>query len=187
MRLSPDIPIAQTNGLSIADFWSWAYSDLLSNRNRGIFAEFLVGAALNVLDQPRIEWDAYDLRYEGKRIEVKSAGYLQSWQQSRPTSISFDIAAKLSWDANENTYSNQAARSADIYVFCLFAEQNPELANVMDPSQWEFYILPVQVLNEQLSTQKQIGLNPLCQLCESVGYLELKQAVDKVAQKWFSS
>lgn len=30
----------------------------LSDANRGVFAEFLVGAALGLLDKPRIEWDA---------------------------------------------------------------------------------------------------------------------------------
>lgn len=30
----------------VGDFWRWAMSDLLGNRNRGIFAEFLVGKAL---------------------------------------------------------------------------------------------------------------------------------------------
>jgi hypothetical protein len=178
MRLSPNTPISQTRDLSIADFWSWAYSDLLSNRNRGIFAEFLVGAALDVLDRTRIEWDAYDLHYKDRRIEVKSAAYLQSWQQTRPSSIGFDIAPKLSWDATDNTYDTQATRSADIYVFCLFAEQNRELANVIDPAQWEFFVLPVRVLDEKLGTQKRIGLRPLRQICESVDYPDLKGAVD---------
>ncbi len=62
-------------------------SDLLSNRNRSIFAEFLVGAALGVLDKPRVEWDAFDLIYQGKKIEVKSSAYLQSWQQNSPSRI----------------------------------------------------------------------------------------------------
>jgi hypothetical protein len=182
MRLSPNTPISQTGGQSIADFWSWAYSDLLSNRNRGIFAEFLVGAALDTLDQPRIEWDAYDLRYRGRRIEVKSAAYLQSWHQSQPSRISYDIAPKLSWDARQNTYMTQAVRSADIYVFCLFAQQNRELANVLDPAQWEFFVLPVRILDEKLGTQKRIGLRPLRQLCESVDYLDLKGAVDAASR-----
>lgn len=54
-RLSPDTPISDTDGQTVGDFWSWAYSDILSNRNRGIFAELLVGAALAALDQPRME------------------------------------------------------------------------------------------------------------------------------------
>ncbi len=29
-------------GISVKDFWSWAYSDLLNNTQRGVMAEFLV-------------------------------------------------------------------------------------------------------------------------------------------------
>jgi hypothetical protein len=47
--------------MTIGDFWSWAHSDVMSNTNRSIFAEFLVVSALGLLDTPRIEWDAVDL------------------------------------------------------------------------------------------------------------------------------
>lgn len=33
---------------SILDFWSWAYSDLIRNVNRGAFAEFLVKSAMEI-------------------------------------------------------------------------------------------------------------------------------------------
>ena len=32
---------------SILDFWSWAYSDIIRNVNRGTFAEFIVREAMN--------------------------------------------------------------------------------------------------------------------------------------------
>jgi hypothetical protein len=54
--------------LTVGDFWSWAYSDILSNRNISIFAEFLVGSALGVTDTPRIEWDGVNLHYNEKKI-----------------------------------------------------------------------------------------------------------------------
>ena len=34
-------------GSSMLDFWSWAYSDLIRNVNRGAFAEFIVREAMN--------------------------------------------------------------------------------------------------------------------------------------------
>ena len=82
----------------MGDFWSWAYSDILSNRNRSIFAEFIVGSALGVVDSPRVEWDAVDLRYKGKKIEVKASAYLQSWPQKKLSHIVFDIAKKRAWE-----------------------------------------------------------------------------------------
>ena len=39
-------PIPGANGVTVGDFWQWAYSDILSNRNRSIFAEYIVGVAL---------------------------------------------------------------------------------------------------------------------------------------------
>ena len=119
-KLSVQQPIAGLNGLTLGDFWSWAYSDVLNNRNRSILAEFLVAAALGVLDEPRVEWDAVDLSYHDKRIEVKSAAYLQSWEQERLSVIRFDIARKRGWDAAANLSASKPTRSADAYVFCLY-------------------------------------------------------------------
>ncbi len=177
-HLSPDTPILATDGLSVVDYWTWAYSDILCNVNRGVFAEFLVGAALDALQCPRIEWDACDLRYQDKKVEVKSSAYLQSWIQKKPSEITFDIAPKMGLNTMTGEYSLEACRAADIYVFCLFTEQNVEYANILDASQWEFYILPAQCLNEKLGIQKSNHLNPLRRLCEPVSYSQLKQTVD---------
>ena len=59
--------------LTVGDFWSWAYSDILSNQNISIIAEFIVGSSLCVIDTPRIEWDDVNLHCNNKKIEVKSA------------------------------------------------------------------------------------------------------------------
>ena len=41
--------------LSVVDFWSWAYSDLLNNTGRGVLAEFIVFSALKFYPPPRVE------------------------------------------------------------------------------------------------------------------------------------
>jgi hypothetical protein len=38
-----DDPMLGFPGRTVGDFWRWAYSDILSNRNRSIFAKFIVG------------------------------------------------------------------------------------------------------------------------------------------------
>lgn len=38
--------------LTILDFWGWAYSDCINNTTRGVLAEFLVAAALD------LDWDS---------------------------------------------------------------------------------------------------------------------------------
>lgn len=40
-------------GMTVKDFWSWAYSDLLNNTYRGVMAEFLVYSSLNSSTPPQ--------------------------------------------------------------------------------------------------------------------------------------
>jgi hypothetical protein len=65
-------------GLTLADFWSWSASDLVSNATRGVLAEYIVASALGLAYQRevRAQWDAFDLLFDGIKIEVKSAAYL---------------------------------------------------------------------------------------------------------------
>ena len=45
-KLEPNRVIDDLQGNTVLDFWSWAFSDLITDINRGVFAEFLVGAVL---------------------------------------------------------------------------------------------------------------------------------------------
>jgi hypothetical protein len=173
-----DVPIAGLPGLSLGDFWSWAYSDVLNNRNRSILAEFLVASALGLLDTPRVEWDAVDLRYRGRGIEVKSAVYLQSWPQQELSTIRFDVAKKLGWGAPANTYATEPVRSAGCYVFCLYPETDPAKADVLDANAWQFYVLSRAHMDRTLGEQKSIGLARLQSLCDPVAYGDLKDRID---------
>ena len=84
-------------------FWQWSASDLASNALRGRLAEFLVAQALGVSHGVRAEWDAYDLRsQDGITVEVKSAAYFQTWAQSAPSKIGFDIAPTRAWNSTTN-------------------------------------------------------------------------------------
>ena len=95
MLLIGDEPISAGNGRPIAhlaDFWAWMGSDLLHNAFRGQLAEFLVFRALGCKADTRPGWGEYDLLTpEGVPVEVKSAAYLQSWEQVRPSTIQFSI------------------------------------------------------------------------------------------------
>src|SRR5690606_8699094 len=73
----------QKTNYNLLDFWRWSSSDLMSNATRGRFAEFIVGTAVRLNPENiRDEWDAYDLKTEeGIKIEVKSAAYIQCWNQ----------------------------------------------------------------------------------------------------------
>ena len=49
----------------LTEFQRWATGNLVENRNRGIYGEWLVGQALGVIgdDEVRQEWDAVDLAW----------------------------------------------------------------------------------------------------------------------------
>ncbi len=166
-------------GKSFGHFWQWAYSDIMSNGNRSVFAEFIVGAALCVVDRPRREWHRTDLMYQGKEIEVKASGYLQAWPQTKPSSIQYDIGRKTGWDCETNTSSTEPARSADCYVFCLHLERDPDLCEVCDVKRWEFYVVSKARIEEVFGNQKTVALSRIRNLTEPVGFAELKVKVDQ--------
>lgn len=168
---------------SLLDFWSWAHSDMISNAERGRFAEYIVSCALQSPSQYRIEWDAVDVvASNGIKVEVKSSAYLQAWSQEKFSSIQFDIAPKKSWDSVNNLYSETKLRSADVYVFCLFASMDSKTANPLDLKQWEFYVLSTNVLNDCVPEQKKIGLNSLIKLgAKKVCFDEIYDAVNIAA------
>ena len=124
---------------TLFDYWRWSGSDLVSNAQRGILAEFLVGSALQMTDRVRREWDAYDVRTpSGLTVEVKNSAYIQSWSQTDYSPIQFDIAPKKSWDAKENKTDAVSRRSADVYVFSLLAHRDQNSIDPLNVNQWKF-------------------------------------------------
>jgi hypothetical protein len=177
--LNPGTKILGTEQ-TVLDFWKWGFSDILTNSLRGIFAEFLVGAALGSLNQSRIEWDAFDLQFNDKKIEVKSAAYIQAWYSGKPSKISYNIGAKKEYDYKSNKYSSAAARNADLYVFCLLKEKNPESINPLDTSQWEFYVVLTDELNNHFPNQKTITLSSLKRIATAISYRDLSEVINNL-------
>ena len=164
------------------EFLAWAYDDLLTNTTRGVLAEYIVAKALGIRGTTRIEWDKYDLDIDGVGVEVKSAAYVQTWKQTRPSTISFDISPTTGWDARTNTYAASAMRSAAVYVFCLLEGKDREHIDPLNVAQWTFYVLSTSVLNREVPEQKTIRLGPLQALCaHPCTYDELKAAIDAAA------
>lgn len=145
-----------------SDFWKWAYSDFMSNALRGVLAEYIVARASNCTHRSRKEWDAYDLETEsGLKIEVKSAAYLQTWEQKRHSIIRFDIASKKAWYFQTNQSAKEALRSADLYVFCIFATKDKKFADPLNPNQWFFLMCPTSTLSKHFGTQRSVSLSAL--------------------------
>ncbi len=165
------------------EFHAWAYDDLLTNTTRGVLAEYIVATALGIVDTKRVEWDKHDLEVDGIGVEVKSAAYVQSWEQTQSSAIRFGIGPTKGWDARTNTYATSAGRSADVYVFCLLEGEIREHVDPLDVTQWTFYVLPTSVLNREVPVQKSIGLEPLRALTPSGHtYDELETAIRTAAE-----
>jgi len=180
-KLAPGEKIIGLNESTIEDFWSWAYSDVLSNTNRAIFAEFIIAHTLGVTDQPRIEWDEVDIRYKGKKIEVKSAAYVQRWKQDKPSTIRLDISKKWAWNAEENEYSTQPIRASNVYVFCIFEGKDEN--DVLNMDFWKFYVLSTRDIDELFGEQKTIGIRKLEKTTTTVRYAEFKKWIISTIEK----
>jgi hypothetical protein len=180
-RITPGEKIPGLGGTTVGDFWAWAYSDVLENTARGIFAEFLVGSALGIVEMVRPSgWGAFDLRYGGQTIEVKSAAYLQSWHQTAPSVIRFGLAEREGWEPETNTWRTERMRPADCYVFCLYAEKDRSRVNVLDASMWQFYVVSTERSNREMGAQKSAGLSTIEAMSKPVAYARLKERVEEV-------
>jgi hypothetical protein len=177
-KLAPGVPIKGLEGATVGDYWSWAYSNILCNANRSILAEFVVGTVLDAVSSPRVEWDAYDLLYKDKKIEVKCSAYLQSWPQKKLSTIQFDIAKKQYWDARTGETAKVADRPADCYVFCHYPEKEPYRVDILDIGSWEFYVVSKDKISMELGDQKMVGLARLRTICGPVKIGELRYRVD---------
>jgi hypothetical protein len=160
---------------TVRDFWAFAMSDLRMNNVRGYLAEFLVARAVEATGG-RIEWDSYDvLTPEGIRVEVKSAGHLQVWDQRRLSRISFGSMKGRTWDPRQGEGA-EATLNADVYVFCIQTATSHEEYDPLDVRQWAFYV--VSRADIEATGHKSIGLPTLRQLTTGPTlYAELRDAV----------
>ncbi len=184
-KMEGNEPLLSPSGKEVAtliDFWRWAYSDLVSNAERGALAEFIVACALGISSSERISWDKYDLiTKDGISIEVKTSGYIQTWKQKQLSSPIFGIRPTYAWDSITNEYDTEQRRQADIYVFCLHKHKEQETINPLLIEQWDFYLMPTIKLNEYFKNQKSATLSALikagAELCEYEKLSERIQAI----------
>ena len=187
----------------IADYWQWAYSDMLRNTQRGVFAEFIVKAALDLggiftNNNIRSNFEPFDLvgpnitrRYAPShplenssfpcRIEVKSAAYIQSWEQHEGTKprITFSIApARLPDETGDFKADAPLQRNSDLYVFAVYTAKEKE-RNILDMNLWEFYVAKTSALDEKYDKQKTVSLSNLKKdlSLTSLSFEELCQAI----------
>lgn len=168
--------------INLLTFWQWSGSDLVSNTLRGLLAEYLVALAVDSCDGVRVEWDSYDVKTpSGIKLEVKSGAYLQSWTQTKLSSIQFNVKPTHAWDAATNTFANEQKRQADVYVFCLLAHKEKSTVNPLNVDQWEFYCVSTEVMNRELGAQKSLGLARLMKINPAkTNFKELSKTIQSV-------
>ncbi len=154
----------QQKNTSLLDFWRWTTSDLISNTIRGVLAEFIVALACDLHRHIRSEWDAFDLTFEGIRIEVKSAAYVQSWFQDNYSKIIFNVKPTLAWDYETNKQATVAKRQSDMYVFCLLETKDQDKINPLDLNQWIFYVCSTTRIEQNCPEAKSLSLKKLKQV-----------------------
>ena len=180
---------------SVKDFWAWSMSRLIADGPRGDLAEFIINTALGMdVTEPKRGWGECDIVYPhgGKpvRIEVKCSTLLQAWERPSPPKPVFSIAKTLNCDIEDTgdgyryigRDGSPPKRRSDIYVFCLFAEEDRSRANPMVLDQWRFYVVPTAAIDEQLGGQRKISLQGLSRIgAVECSYDEIRPTVDRIA------
>ena len=146
-------------GRKVIDFWRWSSSELNDNILRAALGEYIVASAVGdqCTDRQRAGWRVYDLLTDyGCKIEVKTSAHRQSWSQSKPSALTFDIGRKVDWDGD----IPDAIRHSDVYVFCVVNNDDPG-DSLLDLSKWDFYVVATSDLNVIAGDQKTISLSAL--------------------------
>lgn len=184
-----------TLSATIKDFWAWSMSRLIADGPRGDLAEFIVNTALGAdMSEPKRGWGECDILYPcgGRtvRIEIKCSTLLQAWERPSSPKPVFSIAKTLNCDIEDTgdgyryigRDGSPPIRRSDIYVFCLFAEEDRAKANPMLLDQWRFYIVPTLTIDEQLGDQRKISLQGLARIgAEACDYGGIRSTVDRIA------
>lgn len=85
--------------------------------------------------------------------------------------------------ANTNQVESKVRRPADVYVFALLAHKDKNTIDPLNLTQWNFFVLPTEVLNERQRSQHSIALKSLEKLCNGmVSFSEIKAAVNEAYQ-----
>lgn len=181
---------------TVKDFWAWSMSRLLADGPRGDLAEFIVNTALGEdITNAKRGWGECDIVYNGVRLEVKCSSMLQAWERKTPAKPVFSIGKTLNCDIRETETGYRyvgrdglpAKRRSELYVFCLFSGTDRETADPMDLDQWEFYIVPTQLINDKCGDKRTISLSALKTLgISAVDYSGIKTVVDQFVDAYIT-
>lgn len=166
----------------ITEFWKYKFSEIYDLQSE--IAEFIVEKALGLTESQNTEyWTLYDLKYKGKRIEVKETSYYHSFNkkgEERSKQRNFSITKAYSeYQNNKSSFERQN----DIYVFCLNTGKERNDSYPLDLNNWEFYVIPTKIINEKCGNNKSISLGRVKEIsCGCIKYFDLKKTIDNIIE-----
>lgn len=181
---TPFVNGGESLGMTMLDFWKYQYRNIYDMQE--YIAEFIVGKALGI-NEPmnRDGWTLWDIEYGGKHLEIKESSYYHSWQDKYAggrisKQRTFSIQPVYSDYKNPNS---ELKRQSHIYVFCLNIGANAEESYPLDMANWEFYVVPTNVINDNCAPeQKTISLGKVKKLAPRTRYEELKNVIDSICE-----
>lgn len=161
---------------------------ILNNAHRGDVVEVIVQSALGAdWRMVGLGWHPWDLQrgsgVDRVRIQVRQIAALQLWGKSKKLFLTFGWKkAPPSYFQRDNPDEKIEAEGwfCDLFVFGLHLEENPELADQADPSQWKFLVIPRCDLTRG---QSSINLARALNLWQPVTWDQLPSAVELAIQK----
>jgi len=166
---------------NVRDFWRFEFSNLWDNQ--GYMGEFIVAMALGQKEPENCcGWTLYDMKYKGRRIEVKTTAYYQPFRGDGKVSNTrvFSIRKTHEVDYDETT---PLVRNNDIYIFCLIIGKTKVEADPRKLEHWRFWVVPTTDINKECGNNQSINLNKVKKMAknsEGLKYDELKAAIDEL-------
>ena len=156
-------------GIKTIDLWSWFFSDLHDIGSQ--LAEFLVSKSLKLKNPCNTGyWISHQIRYKNKLLGIREIAFLgENDEDGHPLRKTRNIDIR--------------DRKNDIYVFCLYKGNSPQTNMMMEISNWEFYVVPIWLINSACRTYNTIRLTRLQKMIKPVDYGGLKNNIDMIIQK----
>ena len=163
----------------LLDFWRFHFSNIYDIQGR--IAEFIVAKALGIKKAQNDQyWTLWDITYDVLKIEVKETSYYHSFNKDDKISQhrSFGITKANGEYDLQVSGNSEYRRQNDVYVFCLNTGYTKEESYPLNLNNWEFYIVPTSVIDENCGDNKTISLNRIKKLgYNAVTYDEIKPII----------
>lgn len=176
---------------NLSKFWRWSYSNIMYNTIRGDLAEFFVYKAIedklsSTHYSMRRDGDVCDFQFDDILVEVKSAAYVQAWEQKKESRILFDIAKRGDYDFETKKPNNKKKkRWANVYVFALLKEKNRDIVDPTKLSQWEFWVASTTEIDRVRADKKHLTYKQLKSVnAIQSSFEKLSSDIESVHRKW---